>query len=214
MTTKKIHNLFNEIKQEIPDIKGHKAGKIIKSSNLNLVLTNAIESPPFLYLQQFYEFEFSPITLYDTNEMGFYDHQKLRLTWHQHYHAYLFYLSHLPIGFAVINLASQINYDQNTRDVAEFFVMPNYRNRGVGESMAFKLLDQYPGNWEIRQLFNATKARQFWLKVINNYTSGNFSEESEDHRWHGYLQKFTTNSKTIIQDDVIGNHENANNSHQ
>lgn len=166
--------------------------KTVSLSELKLVQTKKVEDPPFIFLQQFYEFEFSPITLSDTDENGLYDYKKLQASWHHNYNAYLFYLNKLPIGLAVINLASQIDNDQDTRDVAEFFVMPNYRHHGIGEIMAIEIFNRYPGKWEVRQLYQAKKARQFWLKIVDGYTAGKFTElEYNDHVWHGYLQKFT-----------------------
>lgn len=167
--------------------------QLFNLDDIKLIKIESVTEPPFFYLQQFYEFEFSPITHSDTNEQGLYDHQALETTWHHHYDAYLFYLKKLPIGLAIVNLASQIDSNEQTRDIAEFFVMPNYRLHGVGELMATKLFNHYPGTWEVRQLLSAENARKFWLSVINKYTKGNYQEiKCNNEAWNGYLIKFSS----------------------
>jgi predicted acetyltransferase len=165
-------------------------------SDIKLTQIKSVDEPPFFYLLQFYEFEFSPITNCDTDENGLYDYKKLQTTWHHNYDAYLFYLDKLPIGLAVVNLSSKLDNSPNTRDIAEFFVMPNYRSYGIGELMATQLFDKYPGQWEVRQLHKAGKARKFWLQVINKYTKGNYTElECNNQLWHGYVQRFLSSVK-------------------
>lgn len=163
---------------------------------LSLKLITNLDQPPFFYLHQFYEFEFSPITDYEVNEKGLYCQESLRKSWREDFAVYLLCKQTIPIGFAVINLCSYISGDQNTRDVAEFFVMPRHRNKAIGNFMAKQLFDLYPGKWEIRQLNDATKARGFWLKVIDEYTHGKFIEEKMDKgKWIGYVQSFMTDAK-------------------
>ncbi len=162
-------------------------------NDLKIIPTPDVESPPFFYLQQFYEFEFSCLTNSDTDYNGLYDYKALQASWNNHhYHAYLAYLNQLPVGFAVVNLNSQIDNNPNTRDIAEFFIMPKYRRAGIGKNVAIEIFNRYPGNWEVRQLPIAATARLFWIQTINNYTKGNYTEIlMNDPKWNGYVQKFT-----------------------
>ena len=59
-----------------------------------------------------------------------------------------------------------MNQDPGTKDIAEFFIMPNFRNKNFGEKLAHQIFDQYVGKWEVRQLIEAVQARKFWLKTI------------------------------------------------
>ena len=60
--------------------------------------------------------------------------------------------------------------------VSEFFVLPAYRNQGIGNAAAVKLWDQFPGQWTVR-VMNANKAAlPFWQHAIQRYTGGNYQE--------------------------------------
>ncbi|HEY3594816.1 MAG TPA: GNAT family N-acetyltransferase [Polyangiaceae bacterium] len=94
-------------------------------------------------------------------------------------------------GFALLQKRSRITGDENTWDVAEFFVMRKYRRRGVGEAVAARLFDAFRGRWEVRQMRANHAAIAFWRRVISTYTQGHFSEELyDDHRWRGPVQSF------------------------
>lgn len=82
-------------------------------------------------------------------------------------------------------------------DIPEFYIIPTYRNKGLGEKMAFAVFDQFPGKWQVRQMKGAEKAREFWRKIIDKYTSGNFTEiEFEDPYWgHVTCQRFERKTK-------------------
>lgn len=159
------------------------------NSHIKILRVNDVNSGPFFHLQQLYEFEFSPITGNEVHENGLYDHLSLQKSWNNHnYHAYLFIDGKKPVGFCVVNLNSQISSDENTKDIAEFFIMPNLRGKQIGEKLAYKIFDFYRGTWEVRQLCKAVLARKFWLKTIASYTDGKFEEKkSEDF----YIQTFS-----------------------
>jgi predicted acetyltransferase len=73
----------------------------------------------FSHLQQIYEKEFAPITSYKVNQDGLFDQDFLISTWSKHgYEIYLLEIKEEAVGFAVVNLASMIDLDTNTRDKA------------------------------------------------------------------------------------------------
>lgn len=134
---------------------------------LKLVQNNDRRAAPFVHLQQLYEFEFSAFTKYKIDKFGLYDQQKLCEHWSEHgVDIYLAYRNNLPIGFAVVNLSSLISGDLNTRDVAEFFVMPEERMNQVGKWLACEIFSKYVGNWEVRQLKGLESAHSFWLRPL------------------------------------------------
>lgn len=164
---------------------------------LELIKNTDVETPPFFYLQQFYEFEFSSITNSEINDQGLFDYKALQSSWNNgKYEPYLFKMNKkLPVGFAIVNLNSQIDGDANTRDIAEFFIMPNHRKKGVGKMMATQIFNLYKTKWEVRQLFNAENSRVFWLNVIKQYTNNNFNEKSiTNHSLPMYVQQFASNN--------------------
>lgn len=159
--------------------------------HIEIIRTKDTNSGPFFHLQQLYEFEFSPITKNVLNEDGLYDHISLQKSWNDNnYQAYLFLHNKKPAGFCVVNLNSQIDFDQNTKDIAEFFIMPNLRGKNIGEKLAHQIFDLYRGKWEVRQLPEAVLARKFWLKTIQNYTNSRFEEKRLENF---YVQIFSNN---------------------
>lgn len=169
------------------------------TSNLKIEKVKDINDRTFKNLQQLYEFEFSIITKTETNEYAEYDQQMLKSAWSKNgFDIYILKLKNNPIGFAVININSMIDGNINTRDIAEFFVLPLHRNKNYGKYLAHKIFDIYEGRWEVRQLSTAQKAHQFWLKTIREYTNNNFIEEKTHNSHHGdelFVQKFETKKK-------------------
>lgn len=145
---------------------------------------------PFKNLQQLYEFEFSLITGYLTNENGLYEQETLISHWSKKYDIYLLYNDKRPIGFTVVNLESLISHTEDTRDIAEFFILPDMRKNGIGKWFIKEIFKMYPGKWEIRQL-PGLQVKDFWLKVIEDFTNNNYiSLEMQNNAWTGSIQKF------------------------
>lgn len=159
---------------------------------LKKIKPTEIKKPPFVHLQQFYEFEAAPITEWTLTKSGLYDQDKIRKTWSKHgVDFYILYANTLPIGFAVISLSSLLNHDKDTRDLSEFFIMPSHRKQGAGKWFACKLFKRYKGKWETRQLKEAKPARRFWHKVIKDFAPETFTERKINKKdWQGYLQQF------------------------
>ncbi len=61
-------------------------------------------------------------------------------------------------------------------EVSEFFVLPAYRNQGIGNAAAVKLWDQFPGQWTVRVMKANKAALPFWQHAIQRYTGGNYRE--------------------------------------
>ena len=65
---------------------------------------------------------------------------------------------------------------EGTREISEFFVLRRFRRRGLGEEVARRVFDMFPGRWEITELASNTEAQQFWRRVIGRYTTGRFED--------------------------------------
>lgn len=160
--------------------------------SFNLKKNNDPTAAPFSNLQQLYEFEFSPITNSKINSNGLYDTNEIMSHWsHNGIDIYLLYQEKNPIGFSVVNLSSMVTDDINTRDIAEFFIMPDSRKLGAGKWMAHEIFKVYSGKViEIRQL-PGLPAKEFWLKTIYEFVGDNFeNEEISNIKWKGSLQRF------------------------
>lgn len=65
--------------------------------------------------------------------------------------------------------------DKSFYDIGQFFVLRKFKGKGVGRK-AFELsVSKYPGKWLTRVLTENKGAMYFWLKVISQITSGNYS---------------------------------------
>ena len=71
-------------------------------------------------------------------------------------------------------------------DVAEFFVVRQYRRSGVGRRAAFLLWNRLSGHWIVRVPEGNRRALPFWAAIIAEYTSGALSESTRSgspHAW-------------------------------
>ena len=77
-----------------------------------------------------------------------------------------------PAGFALITTESGC-------EIEEFFLMRQYRHRGIAEQFASQLWNQYPGEWVIRVLEGNLPAVPFWHRAVSSYT-GSYREAREN----------------------------------
>ncbi len=149
----------------------------------------------FDQLVQDYEDEFSSITGKTKNQNGKYD---LDVDWRAPNTGYYWEEDSCMVGFCIIDTV-----DDNL-DVGEFYVVPAYRNKRVGQKMAFAVFNQHPGQWQVRQLLTAELAQKFWQRVINDYTGGNYAEsQMDDPTWGQVIcQRFT--SQALIATPHLG----------
>lgn len=79
-------------------------------------------------------------------------------------------------GFVLVTRGSPAVADPNVLDVAEFFVVRQYRRGGVGRQAAFLVWDQLPGQWIVRVLPANRGALAFWRDTVAAFTGGVFTE--------------------------------------
>jgi predicted acetyltransferase len=69
------------------------------------------------------------------------------------------------------------------RSVAEFFVLRNYRGKGVGRAGALRTFSSFPaGPWVVGQTPQNLPAQRFWRRVIAEATGGAVREREDGHR--------------------------------
>ncbi len=89
-------------------------------------------------------------------------------------------------GFVLVTRGSPATGDPTDLDVAEFFVLRQYRRSGVGRQAAFLLWSRLAGRWVVRVSEGNHRALRFWPAVIREYTGGAFSETGRPgtpHPW-------------------------------
>jgi predicted acetyltransferase len=103
--------------------------------------------------------------------------------------------------FVADELAGFVTLDDETYgadadfNIGYFFVSRRFRGRGVGRAVVEKLLNLYPGNWEIFYITANLAAGKFWDAVLPALTHNSFSRQSisvDDHDCT--LFKFTSSS--------------------
>ena len=74
-------------------------------------------------------------------------------------------------GFVLVDLYE----DKNVID--QIFVLNNFKGHGLAKQVVFIVFDKFKGNWEIKAVPESKRAEGFWLKVVNEYTNGDYTEE-------------------------------------
>jgi predicted acetyltransferase len=65
-------------------------------------------------------------------------------------------------------------HEKNNYGVAEIYVKPDFRRKGIARGAMFRIFELYPGNWEIRPLDCSTDAQAFWEHTLEMYARGNY----------------------------------------
>lgn len=157
----------------------------------------AIEEKTILRnLMQLYLYDFSQIDVTDVDKSGLFGYRYLDQYWIEtDRYPFLVRGDGQLVGFALLRKGTYFDDLETQRNrgimVAEFFVMRNYRRRGVGKQIAIHLFERFPGRWEIAQTLTNNAAQAFWRKVINEYTGGDYSEHMlENEKWQGPVLVF------------------------
>jgi len=87
-------------------------------------------------------------------------------------HAFLVKVDKELAGFVLINKTGTTpDVDWN---IGEFFIVSKFQGSGVGSYVAKQIFNQFPGIWETSQIPENTAAIDFWLKVVSEYSRGEF----------------------------------------
>ncbi|MBQ6896622.1 MAG: GNAT family N-acetyltransferase [Oscillospiraceae bacterium] len=78
-------------------------------------------------------------------------------------------------GFVMINTYMQKM--QHGHSIAEFMIIPQYRRKKLGKSVAFQIFDIYKGNWEVSPSYGSYSAYMFWKNIIEEYTDSEYIYE-------------------------------------
>lgn len=135
------------------------------------------EKQIILNLMQLYTYELSFFEDETTNfqllNTGLFAMSKyVELYWkEENRHPYILKCNGVLAGFVL----ERFN-EENMNEIAEFFVLNKYRKLGAGTFMAKEMFKRYKGKWEIRTLLKNNRAQEFWRKVVNDASNGNYEE--------------------------------------
>jgi predicted acetyltransferase len=143
-------------------------------------------------LLELYQYDFTEFDRADIGDSGKYGYRYLDHYWTEpDRHPFLIKVSGKLAGFVLVSKYNYLSTDEDTRVIAEFFIMRKYRRRGIGTQTAFNILDSFPGHWQVAQTTENIPAQEFWKPVIDQYTDGHFTEHYLDNEtWHGPVLAF------------------------
>jgi predicted acetyltransferase len=150
------------------------------------------ERPILRHLMELYQYDFSEFDNADLSPVGLYDYPYLDHYWVEPERTP--FLVRVDSNLAGFVLVARYNYLTGLKDtwvMAEFFIMRKYRHQGIGEYVARNIFDQFPGAWQVGQIYENPSATTFWRKVIHRYSQGDFQERDlNNENWRGPIQTF------------------------
>jgi predicted acetyltransferase len=101
-------------------------------------------------------------------------------------HPFLIKIEAHTAGFVLVQQTHSIPGGHLVWEIAEFFVLPKYRRRGIGTQVAHRVWKRFPGTWQVRVLEANDAAVHFWDQSILQFT-GNHPQSSaldrDGERW-------------------------------
>jgi len=109
---------------------------------------------------------------------GRFGYPQLPLYWSEHDRRFAFLIkcNARVAGFVFATRGSPVTEAPDIFDVAEFFVIRQYRRCGVGRQAAHLLWDRLPGKWTVRVSKGNPNALDFWRRTIAQVAIGTVSE--------------------------------------
>jgi predicted acetyltransferase len=81
--------------------------------------------------------------------------------------------AHVAVGFALIR--ERTAPEHPGIELAEFYVRPAYRRRGIGRAVLQQICRRHPGDWELQVHARNHDALRFWVTSIEVITGSNSS---------------------------------------
>ncbi len=159
------------------------------SNIVSLEVASAVDAEALSELLEHYVGELSTLFAIEAGVDGRFRYDKLPLYWTQPDRRFAFFIRSGKdrVGVALATRESATDDAPEHFDVAEFFVLPVHRGRGVGRQAAFLLWDRLPGQWAVRVSQANVAALPFWRNAVRSYTDGMFSVSERPgqlHSWH------------------------------
>lgn len=134
-------------------------------------------------LMEFYCYDFSELLHTDVDGDGLFKYKYLDQYWTEEgRHPYFILVDGRYAGFVLINQHFLVLEAENGHSIAEFFVMRKYRRRGIGQQIAQKAYELFPGPWEVSVVEFHKDAVAFWERTIKNYTRNRYKLHSKEYK--------------------------------
>lgn len=130
-------------------------------------------------LLKMYCYEWSQYNLSDVDEKGEFEFEHYLPTYwtHKDRHALLVRVGDTWAGFALMDKDFYV-HNEYDHAMAEFFIMYKYRRNGVGSYVARRILEMFPGNWELGRNPKNIGSVKFWDHVLGEHTHEHYESAS------------------------------------
>ena len=165
--------------------------------DISIELVKKEEKEILRNLLEKYHYEHSQYDKRDVNNLGLFGYDYLDIYWtEENRFPYFIKVENILAGFVMINNYNETKLDTNYT-VSEFFIMYKYRRKGVGKYAVKYILEKHKGKWQLSFHPNNENSKVFWIKIIDEYTKGNYELMENNTDW---IYEDGTIAHTIIFD--------------
>lgn len=158
-------------------MQGSSSGTPGPAPEVSLAEAGPDDIPVLRRLMQLYLYDLGSVDGWDIGRDGLFGNaERIERFWTEpRRHSFLVRVDGILAGFALVRDEAWFA-GAGTREVSEFFVLRRYRRHGIGERVARRLFDRFPGPWEVVEMESNVDAQAFWRAVIGRYTGGAFDD--------------------------------------
>lgn len=115
-------------------------------------------------------------------------------------YAFFLYIDDCISGFAMVRLLKQDKYE-----MAEFYVLPDYRCNGNAIWFANQVISLFDGDFELSAKLCNIRAIKFWSKLSKEYNCENYIDKDGWREWIITKQAKKINEKNLAIDNLTKN---------
>ncbi len=160
------------------------------SRQADLLPAESSDEPALADLFQLYAREFSRFHQVEFGADGRFVYRDLAKYWLEAgKHPFLIQIGGDTAGLVLVQHIRSVTSDDLVWEIAEFFVLGDYRRRGVGMETAHRVWKRFPGMWQLRVLEANDGAVHFWDQAILRFTGEPTQSTALDRdgdRWRVY----------------------------
>ena len=143
-----------------------------------LIAATIADYPAIQNMARFYVYDRTRYMGWECPETGLYECIDFK-----HYfedsdqHAFLVRVENELAGFVLLDKMTLLEpVDWN---MGEFFILAKFQSSGVGSAVAREIFTRFPGKWSVAAMPENVGAVNFWRRVINEVSNGQFTEVSK-----------------------------------
>ncbi|KTD72462.1 GNAT family N-acetyltransferase [Legionella tucsonensis] len=155
----------------------------IDYNNIRLIPATLEDYPTIQNLGRFYVYDMSEYlgnqAGWEIPEDGLYECIDFKKYW-QNENSFPFVVRYENelVGFVIVDKkGSEPGVDFN---MAQFFVVRKFKNKGIGQYIAEQCFKKFPGIWEVMVMPGNEGAYRFWRATMKHYSGNNFTEYTRE----------------------------------